>query len=197
MVTFWYGWFWQNSGFEDGKNIINFTFLYLLGGYYKEFLPQYVLTENKMRKVYAIGYIFIVLIVGCTLYWSVAESHLKIYRWVFKCTYPYNSPILILMSSLLFMLFTTFHFESKWVNWIASSTLAVYLLHENKYAPRQLWYDFVENLYVSKIGEDYWWLILLGCCIVLFISCILIDKVRMIIFSLWKRSVKPITRFWK
>ena len=195
FLTFWYGWFWKNSGFEDGKNIINFVFLYLLGGYYKVFLPKHLPCENRMKWYYAIGYVVIMLFVGILLYWSVANDHSKMYRWIFRCSYPYNSPILILMSSLFFMFFTTLHFESKWINWVASSTLAVYLLHENKYAPRQLWYDFVENLYVTKICDGYWWIVFLGCCMGLFVGCILIDKVRMALFSIFHHALNFLTRF--
>jgi hypothetical protein len=94
----------------------------------------------------------------------------------------YGSPITMLAAVLLFMLFYRIpKFHSKSINWIASSCLASFILHTCNPILSWLvrkdvnWFmNEVYFVYCLKIG-----IVIIG----LFIFAIILDKIRLLIFS--------------
>lgn len=91
--------------------------------------------------------------------------------------YGYNSLVLVLMSVLFFLIFTTLDFKSKVINWIAASVFAVYLVHENQWFFRDLWYAMIESQY-NRYPPVSFFCILLSECFLLYVIAILLDKLR-------------------
>ena len=176
LITFYWGWFAHHPSLWDGKNLINFIFLYMLGGWLR---VSFDCTDKKIVRKYSIVvYLVIVTIIGWLLYFS-NES---IQDTIKRLCYGYNSPVLILMSVTFFLFFASFDFKSKLVNWIASSVFAVYLVHENYWFYRDQWYSFLEHQYLTY----HWTLfvpVLLVECFALFVGAILLDKIQRIITS--------------
>ena len=181
IITFWFGWINVNDDFSDGRNIINASFLYLLGAQFAICPP---LKDNKnSKRIYLLSYITLCLVVGCILYFAKGRT-LYMAKWLF---HPYCSPVLIGMASALFLYFTKVRIKSRAINWMAASILAVYLLHENKFFMTSWhgffdWYPFIERVFVNSP----WWLfllVLLGGVIGMMIVAILVDKVRMIVLK--------------
>ena len=139
--------------------------------------------KKNPKRIYLLSYITISLIVGSLLYFTKG-SVLNIARWL---SHPYCSPVLICMASFLFLFFTKIQIKCSVINWIASSTLAIYLLHENRYFMTIWdgfvdWYPFIENVFVNN---NCWMFLLILMCGVIGImaSAILIDKIRLIILK--------------
>jgi len=177
-IIFWFSWIWDNPNFTSGKNIVNFAFIYLLGDWLRE---TFVITEKNrknMRMLYLVLYMILAAIIGFSLYFASP----RFYQIIIRMCYRYDSPILILMSTLFFLLFTTFNIKSKSVNWVASSAVAVYAIHECKFFDKKLWYGFIEKQYLTY-GVGHFFLVLIGECIVFFLVCILIDKVRLLMMK--------------
>lgn len=176
FLTFYFGWFAHSPSLLDGKNVVNFTFIYLLGDWLKIAFPINSQNRKHYRRIFLYAYLIVALVVGLALYFSptIIQDVLKRICW------GYNSPILILMSVFFFLLFTTFDFKSKTVNWIASSTFAVYLVHENPYFFVREWYDFIVVQYTNN-NLFIFFIVLISSCIVLYILAILLDKVRGVI----------------
>ncbi len=175
FVTFYWGWLSQHPSLNDGKNVMNFIFLYMLGHWLRTAIVE---KNNKVRKErprYIISYMAVASCLGVMLYFS-NEHHQDLIK---RICYGYNSPILILMSVLFFLIFTTFDFKSKVINWIAGSVFAVYCVHENYYFFRDEWYSFFEQQYLTNNGSFS--VVLIGICVCLFVICILFDKVRELI----------------
>lgn len=172
FITFYWGWFAQHPSLFDGKNVVNFIFLYMLGHWLRKKIVERQENNNKGRLQYIIAYFVVAVSIGLALYFSseVMQEHIK------RLCYGYNSPILILMSVLFFLIFTTFDFKSKAINWIAGSVFAVYCIHEAQYFFRAEWYNFFEQQYLTNGGTFP--LVWIGVCLALFVICILIDKVR-------------------
>jgi len=121
-------------------------------------------------------YLLVALVIGIALFYASP----RFYNIMIRMCYRYDSPVLMLMSVLFFLVFTTFDFSSKGVNWVASSAVAVYAIHENKYFDKQLWYGFIEQQYLSNdIG--FFLLLLLGYCACMYVACIFIDKIRLLV----------------
>lgn len=173
FLTFYFGWFAQHPSLSNGKNIVNFVFLYLLGNMLHKMLVSWKAPSGKKRMTLAFWYIGLTIAVGLIL--AYPNEHVQsIGKRLF---WGYNSPILLLMSVLFFCIFATFNFKSKMVNWWAGSVFAVYMIHENYWFPKDNWYNMIDLQYNSMSGTHFS-AILLAECATLFISAILIDKIR-------------------
>lgn len=81
--------------------------------------------------------------IGCSLVWAALTiakfSGFNIPLW--RQT-TYNNPFTWSASIAFFLLFTTIEFQSKWINYLAKSALAVYLFGfpMSQYLP-SLWFD--------------------------------------------------------
>ena len=155
----------------EGKNLTNFLLLYVVGDTLRvcrvmwEKIPQWILIVS-----------FLVLNTIMLTLWMIYHNNIMgTVIWIL--TFPYCSPVLYINAILVFMIIGKLRFHSRFVNWVASSAFAVYLIH---YHPIVL-----DN--IIKIGTDY----IQSLCnnipngviplyflfsLVVFCTCILIDK---------------------
>lgn len=108
----------------DGKNIVNFIFLYFLGNgiaYYKE----------RWMKVSNWTLVSTWLILNSSIFINLllAGKDSTLGELVWNLSFPYCSPLLIINALLLFVWISKHQFYSKVVNYIATSMFAVYLIH--------------------------------------------------------------------
>lgn len=133
FITFnvWAGWLWGGHFNQNGYTIVQLIMMYLIGRY----IGEYVNINDSIRmKTRCIA-------LSCYLYATIAITLMAVFVDGIH-TYAYNSPLVLLSSISLFMLFTTFRIQSKIVNTLASSAFAVYLIHKNPY----VWVMFVRPL---------------------------------------------------
>ncbi|UTA66521.1 acyltransferase [Emticicia sp. 21SJ11W-3] len=152
----------------DGKNVVNFIFLYYVGHYIRHHLRVIPRRIVLIYLAYNVAVFFSVLALNA--YPTLRD---QVFRSLF---FSYNSPGLIISGILFFLCFLSFQFNSGFVNRMAASVFPVYLLHENKYLSHYL-YDFVGSLkaYVPQPALLMLVLVLLGVVVIL--VCVLIDKV--------------------
>ena len=110
---------------EDGKNLVNFIFLYFVGNqikYYEDFC-------SKLKICYLIiCYLFLNIFLFTIAYLSYGTN---IYELLFKLSFPYSSPLLLINAILLFIIVGKVEFKSNVINYFAQSSLAIYLIHAN------------------------------------------------------------------
>jgi hypothetical protein len=155
---------------------MNFMFLYFIGGFIARHVSN--VQTGKRRLVYLGGYLFCSLLtaaIGLVILQS--GVHLK---WLKFLCFPYNSPFIVAAAVAVFLFFRSLSIQSKYINWAASSALAIYLIHNNSHVFSHL------KDYVAKLGQTvdnsfllaaYLFLLAVG----IMIACILIDKVRILI----------------
>lgn len=109
-----------------GKNLVNFSFLYLLGHQINEQKLQW---ENISATTLTILYLLfnLLLVVGYSFFDGTAIGTLI---WILN--FPYSSPLLLVNALLLFVLFGKMKIQSPRINWMAKSSLAIYLIHANR-----------------------------------------------------------------
>lgn len=189
IITFYYGYLWKSYINRDGYNTMNFIFLYFIG----RFLYLHVNLENfcpqKMKCNALCVYIGCsVIISGVAIVLTFLTYNSKI---VSLMAFPYNSPLVIISSIAFFLLFRYIHLQSRFINQIAISTLAIYLIQENKNTCHYL-YSFVYQLKEnSSNGYNLFWQLFL-LTIVIMVGSILIDRVRIIILSPIERRINRI-----
>ncbi|MCB9202152.1 MAG: acyltransferase [Flavobacteriales bacterium] len=159
---------------SDGKNPLNFVLIYYIGNFLR---TEVNVNIKKILLVYML----------CTIILFVAMLLSDLYipmvgELLVRFFYPYNSIGLIINSILFFLIFTQLKFNSKYVNWFASSALAVYLVHENDYLSSYL-YDFVHQL--QSYVESPILFILSVVILAMIVYCIIaiIDKLLSPIFQ--------------
>lgn len=124
IIAVYFGTTQGDTSLNDGKNLVNFIFLYLLGYTIKYYLPQL----HKVKRIYYL-IAFLILNAGLVISLLFFPRGTFVGNEIWRFSFPYCSPILIFNASLLFLVFSGMSFYSKYVNSIAASMFAVYLLH--------------------------------------------------------------------
>lgn len=158
--------------FMKGYSTMSFIGLYLLSG----FVRKYVDLSNCDKSLYLIGYLccssLLTLIYMFSIYLdlNVISSRIN----------AYSNPLIILSSLLLLLYFSQIKFRSRIVNFVGISSFAVYLLHCNPNV-FNLYVDSIETIGADSNGMEFLLVPVVIC--IWFISAVLIDKLRIIIWS--------------
>ncbi len=141
-----------------------FITLFLIGGYFQSYgIP-------KLR-----GRIYAVLFIVVSLLWSA--SYLRGWTQI-----GYNSLLTLGVGILLFCTVLRIDIGSnRGINWVASSTFAAYLIHQNYYLSHVLYSSMPDS-----VGSGFWPVLLSGIVYmsVLFMAMIVMDKIRIYIFDI-------------
>lgn len=99
-----------------------------------------------------------------------------------------NSPLILIASASLVMLFDRIETHSSIVNWLASSTLAIYLLTDNSFR------KILDTWLLDNIKDNALtgYLIVIALCL----ACILFDKVKDLLFIPIKKHILKEKRFF-
>ena len=193
LVEFVLGFINDQLEVKDGYSLFAFSGIYLIGRYLRLY-PQRL--ERWSGRTFLLGYFGFTFAQSLALFLfaygtgqSIVASPLA-YKFM-----SYVSPINILSAVLLFLAFSRFKVQSAAINWIGSSTLAVYLIHCNarligRYTGfvRELSEQHPTGLFIVSV---------VGFILLVFAGSILIDKLRLLV---WRWVISPlydgITRLW-
>lgn len=157
---------------EGGKGLYGFLFMYLIGAY----LRLHVKSFNKPK----IRYLIIFALTG------LANAALYHYMPQYGSTAFSNSnPFAVTQAVCLVLFFRDIKFKSRVVNYIASVNLGVYMIHEHHMVRKLLWAKSpTHNL--AFYNEYSYLLGMAVICIVIFIGCGVIERLRVLLFRLIK-----------
>jgi len=181
----------HDSSMIDGKNLVLFMFLYVLGDCLKSFKE---VTDRIPTCAIVLSYLLlnIALFVG---YITFFDSFVG--KAIYRLGFPYCSPVLIFNAVLLFLMVGRLHFKSKAVNWLAGSVFAVYILHHQ----HLILHGWIKPcvLYTYHTIDTPWILILiLGIqSLALMISFIMIDKMFVPVQTAFFKAVSSCEVFLK
>lgn len=164
------GWFWGGSFNPTGYTLVHLIMMYLIGLYIGKY---FTLTDGNRRNVRLRSYIiYVISTILITLMAAVTESNFA---------FAYNSPLVIVSSVALFIVFATLQFNSKWINYVASSAFAAYLIHKNPY----IWGGFIKP-FTKSVWENSslleFTLFYILFALFVFALSVLVDIVRRAIF---------------
>ncbi len=172
-----YGWVGNVSWFHNGYSGISFLGLYLLSRYLRLYPCKWIQFDKKYDLL-----IYVVLsLINTTFAFLSMRFQLIPYKITFF--YQYTSPVVIIGSVFFLLYFTKLKINyNPLINWIATSCFAIYFLHSNSYMAR--YYDGFIVLLYNKCDNPLFIISVLSFIFIVFISCILIDKIRV---ALWKK----------
>lgn len=136
IISVYFGWFWQDDVNKDGYNLINFVWIYCIG--------YYLAQHFDCSKISCL--IFLLVCIICSLSNALMFIVMNSYP-----AWTYNNPLLVVAAISFFLFFLSFNISSKCVNLIASSTLGVYLIHENSYMSRIVYGERFSSFYSDNI----------------------------------------------
>ena len=183
---FIYGWIFSGSTqhIQSGYSTISFIGLYLLARYVRLYQPRISLKS----KSFYIASLCIAPICVTAAY--IIPPYLGINttgiggKWI-----VYVSPYCIVFTIFAIVLFSKIELQSRLINWIAASSFAVYLIHTN---PNTFYYfkDFFVRLHDGSDGFLFW-LYTFGVLILIFIVAVMIDQIRIVLWTLlWNKLKK-------
>jgi len=162
-----------------GYSVIWFVFMYLIGAIIKKYDLTKLLSQTRWCIIVLCAFI-VTWLSKIVLYFS-NSSFLQNQSGVLI---DYTSPTIVIMAIGLLALFSniTCHSFTKIISFVATSAFSVYLIHDN---------FFVRTYLIAKIhsvvdGFNFVLLALsiIGSVAVIFLSCILIDKIRICLFKI-------------
>ena len=178
---------------NDGFTFTNFFLLYIIGGY----LRRFPLKESYHFKNYSTnGYRIILMLFFAMMAFSnfmlnnfasqvngVSNLFTELSSRISGTRLLYSNPFIILQCIAYFEFFGTFKFKNKVVNWVASSTFGIYLIHDNpafKMKIYKLMHVSANHIYSYK---RFIWMF---CAVlIIFIISLFIDKIRVLINRLF------------
>lgn len=180
LACYWGGVMNQYNGNCSDRSIITFIFLYSIGRLIKihdAFIIDKIPSIAKFPwKVYIVFMIVFFLIVSFT--------PSMVSRGINYFVRAYNTIGLTFFSVLFFYCFKKLCIQKKWINAVAKSTFAIYLIHGNNIVTYHRWiYNPYTRLGITIDSIHLRFLYLLCSALVICLGCILIDQVRQFIFK--------------
>uniref|UniRef100_UPI003F9F18C4 acyltransferase n=1 Tax=Gemella haemolysans TaxID=1379 RepID=UPI003F9F18C4 len=187
FLIFWFGLLRKTNISIDGKNIVYFIFIYIVGGG----IRRISLTDESSKFLTNRFHFFILLLSLMVLGggYLLPDTH-SLFIHFMAYAYVYNSPFLLIMSISIFCLFRNLSFKNRWINYMASSSLAIYLIHEHPLMREVIYVQpFMKLIHLNPY---FLFVIVIAFAIIVSVTCMLMDKVRVFLFSLID---KPISLF--
>lgn len=182
IFVFIFGWIGDYMVAKQGKTVVCFIFLYVIGRFLKS-ESDFIKNIPKIRGKILMSILFIALII-----YGGKLSGVALLEKISGSFFAYNSPGLILLSVLILLLFSTFSIQSRAINFIASSSFSIFLI-PSQHSVDYYIYNLAENIYNSSNIQLLVATEIILLAIVVCLACITIDiLVRHIITN-------PLVRF--
>lgn len=169
IVDVYFGYMHQGKEIAaEGYELVHLSTLYMIG--------HYISRTSVNRAPW--GWLLLAMLVVMT-----GLHMLKMRFFPISVIYSlhYNSPCLLIASTMMFLWARTWTLQNKAINWLAGGVFAVYLIHCNPYASPYYWQLMKA---IRDIGPWYVTpLLVAGVSATAFCMFILIDKLRARIFT--------------
>ncbi len=166
ILQVYFAFYWNSEFFgSDGYDIQHMVYMYLIGAYIQRYGKDY------MHRSYRHKWLSIYIICS-VLFGVIPLLNIEILHWR---TFVYTNPILMVAAIAFFYFVLSFNFQSKFINYLAKSAIAVYLIQEGL-GGKGMYY------LIGDIAKDFspwltlgWLLFVSGGC---FVGIIVLDQVR-------------------
>lgn len=174
LIQIVYGFYHYGGWYAGGYSPLSFMGLYVFGRYLRLY-PNLFTQLNKFTDM------FLYLCISVfTAVCSLALTYM--YDRGGTVLFLYSSPFVILSSLFFFLFFTKLSFHSKFVNWVAASCFAVYLVHNSPYLFHSYYIGIIKHWFITESNISFL-LYTTGIIATYFVFSIIFDKVRIMV---WK-----------
>ena len=160
--------------FAAGYSPLSFMGLYLLTRYFRLY-PSRLTSLSKYHDICIYVSMVFLITISAIAFKIVTGKGISF-------IFDYSSPLIILASSYFFLFFTKISFYNKAINWIASSSFAVYLFHADPLIFEPYYLDTIRFWHANSTLPIFI-LQTSGLIISVFSLSILLDKIRLFIWN--------------
>lgn len=159
-----------DSSVTNGKNLTNFIYFYLVGNQLYYYRDRWMnIKTSKLLLCYVVFNIMI-LVLEYFMFGNIVGKIIK------SLSFPYSSPMILVGAVMFFMIIGKQHIQSRFINYVATSSLAIYLIHGSRpYLP--ILHGGVCEYLQGVSGNN---MILLGSyaiyTLIVIAACVCIDK---------------------
>lgn len=115
-----------DGSLTNGKNLVNFIYFYLVGNQLYYYRDKWMNIRTwKIILCYA-SFSLMIMAVEYITYGNIVG---KIVRTL---SFPYSSPLILVGAVMFFMIIGKQHIQSRFINYVAASSLAIYLIHGSR-----------------------------------------------------------------
>ena len=172
-------------GYSFTNSILHFVILYFIGGYFRKYkvddsyyLKRFSLETKKLILLlifFCCAFISFLITLASNSFIGLGSIANYIGISFSGMIRIYNNPILIFQSICYFLFFSLIKIKSKWINIISSTTMGIYLIHDNSYLRKEIYNFFgFENISYSCTILIKMFI----CTIIIFVCCSLIELIR-------------------
>ena len=155
VFTIWAGWYWGGSFNARGYTVFQLLMMYCIGRCLAIHQGIFFrIGHRKLKMVCLCVFLLSAFVTGIYACWDLSKA------------FAYNSPVVILESVALMILFMEIRCRSRAINYIAKSAFAVYLIHKAPIVWGNYLKPFIRELWSSSsIFEFTLYSILMIICI--------------------------------
>ena len=175
-------------GTSSGYGIVWFIVLYFIGAY----IHLHGINLFKKNIFNLMGYFIVAIgmVVSKLLMIFLSQKYI-VFATGQNYYFHYDAISVLLESVFLFVFFKRLNVKSqiisKIVTFLVPSIFSVYLIHQNFQWTNLLWNDWLKaNQFVNS---NYFLLHYMGCVLLVFVSCIMIDQIRRGLFYLFNKMI--------
>lgn len=115
-----------DGSLTDGKNLMNFIYFYLIGNQLYYYREKWM---NVSTSTFLLYYITFNAVILAAEYYTCGSMVGKL---VHHLSFPYSSPLILVGAVMFFMIVGKQHIQSRFINCVAASSLAIYLIHGSR-----------------------------------------------------------------
>lgn len=160
FATVWMGWAWEMPFNPTGHTICQLVFTYAIARYIARF------NAWRLRPLAALAlFLAASALIACDAVYQPLKA------------YSYNSPLVLVASVAMFLMFRGMSFQSRWVNELAKSAFSVYLIHKNPL----VWVNIVKPTAVaawSAMNPLEYTAFFIAAIVAAYLACAVIDTMR-------------------
>lgn len=184
----------QAVGTNNGLTVIQFIIMYFIGAYLHKYpinQSKYFknCSKNKIQLTLFVATIFFLFINFITYnFGTILENNpsylLQYFGHLITENYiRYNFIFVILQSVCYFLWFSTLNIKSKFINYISSLTLGIYLIHEYYLIRGNIYYKWFNLDNPELLASKILIIKVIIVAIIIFVGCAIIDIIRQLIFK--------------
>ena len=172
-----------DNSLSTGKNLANFIYFYLVGNQLYYYRDKWI--NIKTSHIVLCYIIFNVMILTLEyMYGNIVG------KMVMRLSFPYSSPLILIGAVMFFMIIGKQHIQSRFINYVAASSLAIYLIHGSRpYLPEL---HGIVCGYLQGVTDNNLFLLSLYFIYTLIVitACVCIDKCLTPVWSIINKSGK-------
>lgn len=112
-----------DGSLSNGKNLVNFIYFYLVGNQLYYYRDKWM----KIKTATLVScYIMFNAVLFASEYYTCGSMAGNL---ICHLSFPYSSPLILAGAVMFFMIIGKQHIQSRFINYVAASSLAIYLIH--------------------------------------------------------------------